>query len=159
MSRNNRNFVVGYVLFVALPLLGLAGVLKSGHNLKAPISVDGTWTVQPETTNAAPTTCLAPLGAEDQSVVISQSGANFTLVVSAPGRTVLNANGTLEGNTLRAVVKPSAPTESGCPELSLLATVNAAASPKVLAGSWTAGPSSINFHAQLQTAASARGGH
>lgn len=158
MSRTNRNFVVGYVLFVALPLLGLAGVLKSGRHLKAPTSVDGTWNVQVQTNGIAPTTCLAPLAAADQNLVISQSGGNFILTISTPGKTALNANGTLDGNTLRAVVKPSAPTGSACPDLSLTATVNPAELPKSLAGSWTTGQNTINFRAQLQPATVTHGG-
>jgi Kef-type K+ transport system membrane component KefB len=39
MTRVNRNFAITYALFVALPLLGLAGVLKAGKSLSAPIPI------------------------------------------------------------------------------------------------------------------------
>jgi Kef-type K+ transport system membrane component KefB len=41
MTRVNRNFAIAYALFVAVPLLGLVGVLKAGKSLIAPSSLSG----------------------------------------------------------------------------------------------------------------------
>src|SRR5208283_757233 len=46
MSRTNRNFVFAYTFLVILPLAGLAGILKTGRNLTAPVSIDGVWILQ-----------------------------------------------------------------------------------------------------------------
>jgi Kef-type K+ transport system membrane component KefB len=43
MSRSRRNFVFAYAFLVILPLAGLVGILRGGHNLKAPSPVDGVW--------------------------------------------------------------------------------------------------------------------
>jgi hypothetical protein len=51
MSHTNRNFVVAYTLLVGLPLLGLAGVLRSGRNITAPISIDGTWKIETQSSS------------------------------------------------------------------------------------------------------------
>ncbi len=47
MWRVNRNFAIAYALFVALPLLGLVGILKAGKTLTAPNWLSGAVPVQP----------------------------------------------------------------------------------------------------------------
>ena len=37
MAHSNRNFAVAYLFLVALPVLGLVGVLRSGRSLTAPL--------------------------------------------------------------------------------------------------------------------------
>lgn len=45
MTHANRNFAFAYVLLVALPLFGLARVLRSERKFSAPMSVGGLWTI------------------------------------------------------------------------------------------------------------------
>jgi hypothetical protein len=46
MAHNNSRFATAYVFLVIFPLLGLVGVLKRGHDLAAPVSVEGLWKLQ-----------------------------------------------------------------------------------------------------------------
>jgi hypothetical protein len=166
MSRTNRNFVIAYLLFVVLPLLGLVGVLKAGRKLAAPISIDGVWSVQAEQNASQSLPCkdkdaLAAL--LDQSFVISQSGSNFTMAVPSAGKPSLTASGTIEGNTLRASLRPAlqGTAQSGCgvQEIGLVATLNTNTGSKSLNGAWTINHNSLGFHAWLQPATASYGGH
>jgi hypothetical protein len=138
MSNNNRNFIIAYVLLVALPIVGLLGVLKTGRSLTAPISVDGIWQLQVDSTRVASLPCGKTLGQNPETALaISQSGKNFTLsLANGPKST---ASGVLDGTTLKASVVPVAPwsDEAGCGashELSLVATVNLKSEPRSLDG-------------------------
>lgn len=165
MSRTNRNFVVIYALFVALPLLGLGGVLKAGRKLTAPVSVDGVWNVQADARGLQSSPCSETLDAlANQNLLISQSGTNFTLALAPAGKTAAitsgtTGSGTIEGNTLRASLKSVPPTAGGCAttELSLVAALDSTSVPKSLAGSWTINGSALAFRARLQPAASSGG--
>jgi hypothetical protein len=166
MSRTNRNFVIAYVLFVVLPLLGLVGVLKAGRKLAAPISVDGVWNVQAEQNASQSLPCkdqdaLAAL--LDQSFVISQSGSNFTMAVPSTGKPSLTASGTIDGNTLRASLRPAlqSAAQSGCEaqEIAIVATLDLKSGTKSLTGAWTINHNSLGFHAWLQPATASYGGH
>jgi hypothetical protein len=114
MSHTSRNFVVAYVLLVALPLLGLAGVLKSGRSLVAPISVDGIWKIEAEAGRlSSPSPSPSPSPSCDQTVsslaagslVISQSGKGLVLTFSNGSKTV--ASGVLDGKSLTASFVPA----------------------------------------------------
>lgn len=112
MSHTSRNFVVAYVLLVALPLLGLAGVLKSGRSLVAPISVDGVWKIEAEAGRLS-SQSPSPSPSCDQTVsslaagslAISQSGKGLVLTFSNGSKTV--ASGVLEGKSLTASFVPA----------------------------------------------------
>ena len=138
MSRANRNFLIAYTLLVALPVVGLMGVLKHGHNLAAPISVDGVWRLQADLTQLATLPCGKSLASTQNAVLtISQSGKNFTL--SLPNGPKATASGTIDGTRLKASVLPSEgwaadPSCGNDRVLSLIATVDPKAEPSSLAG-------------------------
>jgi hypothetical protein len=121
ISPTNRNFMVAYILLVGLPLLGLAGVLKAGRALQAPISVDGTWTVE---TNTA-TLCGQSL--QKSALTVSQSGKG--LVVSLNDGLNSTGTGTLAGTTMDATFPFSATAAEHCGSDARLA-LNAAIDPK-----------------------------
>lgn len=133
MSHTNRNFVIAYILLVGLPLLALAGVLRSGRNLNAPFSVDGTWKVDAAAARASAEPCAAFLSSASNSPLsISQSGTS--LVIGLGGRTT---TGTLNGKTIKAQFAgagSSNPTECGDRSLTLTATLDPLAKPRTLSG-------------------------
>jgi len=167
MSQFNRKFVFAYTVLVALPLLGLAGILKGGRNLTAPRSVDGVWSLQIDSAQLASLPCGKTLAATpERAISISQSGKAFVLnFVNGPKST---GNGTVEGTSLRASLKPSIEwsAESGCGNgraLTFLATVDPATKPKSLVGTLAVDncPSclAVEFHAVQQNAPPSKGGH
>ncbi len=138
MSHTNRNFILAYTFLVALPVLGLVGIVKSGRSLTAPISVDGLWLLQADPVRLAALPCGKTLAeTPDTALAISQSGRNFTF-------TLLNnlnstGSGELDGTTLRASLPPSATSydDAECRagrELSLVAKVDPKANPRSLVG-------------------------
>jgi hypothetical protein len=138
MSHTNRNFIIAYILLVALPVVGLLGVLKSGRALTAPISVDGMWQLQADPVRLAALPCGKTLASTpDTALAISQSGRNFTLSLGNGPKST--ASGTLDGTILKATVVPSATwsDETGCGsgrKLSLIATIDPRADPRSLTG-------------------------
>ncbi len=136
MTHSNRNFLFAYLLLVALPVVGLAGVLRSGRNLSAPISVGGTWKINTSPDQLAGIPCGKSLLAPNSAFTVSQSGRAFTL--NSPNSAWSAATGTVAGNTISATLIPSAlaARENGCGDhsLSLTATVDTKASPRSLQG-------------------------
>lgn len=132
MNRSNRNFVLAYLLLVALPVLGLAGVLRSGRNLKAPTAIGGVWKLQTNAAHLANLPCGKAFAAPDAAFTISQSGRNFTL--SFANSLMSSASGTIDGATVNASLKPSAglSKETSCAgrTLSLVATLDANVNPR-----------------------------
>jgi hypothetical protein len=133
MSHTNRNFVIAYILLVGLPLLGLAGVLKSGRSLNAPFSVDGAWKMEAGATHASPAPCADFLSSVPNSPVsISQSGTS--LVIGLGGKTT---TGTLVGKTIRAqFAGANNPNASECSDrsLTLTATLDPLTEPRTMSG-------------------------
>src|ERR1700733_12903531 len=68
MSGTRKHFGFAYVFLVILPLAGLVGILRGGHNLKEPVAVDG----------------IRNLHA-DPAQLISQMPNLFTLVLQIAG--------------------------------------------------------------------------
>ncbi len=167
MSHKSRNFVVAYVLLVGLPLLGLAGVLRSGRNLTAPIAVDGVWKIEADASRLAAQPCAKIVSAlSNTSVVISQSGKNLVLTFNNPSKTA--ASGTLEGKTLKATVVPvrDSSSKAVCGDdqpWTLTATVDPKTEPRSLTGvlSVNSCPSCVpvEFHALRQPRAAGGGAH
>src|SRR5712691_211038 len=156
MSHTSRNFVVAYILLVGLPLLGLAGVLRTGRNRIAPISVDGVWKIETDAGRLAALSCNKSASAFS-SVVISQSGKSLALTFNNP--TKISALATLEGKSLKATIVPArdASGKSGCEDdqpLMLTATVDPNTEPRSLTGviSMNGCPSCspLEFHAARQ---------
>jgi hypothetical protein len=141
MSHTSRNFVVAYVLLVGLPLLGLAGVLKSGRSLVAPISVDGVWKIESDADHLGSQSTLqscdrtvAALAAG--SIGISQSGKSLVLTFNNGSKAV--ASGRLEGKSISASLAPAQDTSSenscGDQPITLAATINPLVEPRSLIG-------------------------
>lgn len=165
MSSTNKNFVFAYAFLVILPLVGLAGILKSGRSLTAPVSIDGVWSLQVDSAQLDALPCGRILAAiPDKTIAISQSGRSF--VLTFPGGPRVNASGTLDGTTLRASFTPPESPSGNCTgprELSLLATVDRRADSSFLVGTVSVPNcptcASIGFHAERQAAAMPKGGH
>jgi hypothetical protein len=166
MSGTNRKFVFAYTFLVILPLLGLAGILKSGRRLAAPPSIDGLWSLQVDPAQFDSLPCGRVLAAiPDKTISISQSGS--VLALSFPSTSKITSLGTLDGTTVRASLnlpQESSP-ERGCGgrKLLLLATIDRPAGSRSLVGtlSVTDCPTcaSARFRAERQSPAAAAGGH
>jgi hypothetical protein len=159
MSHTGRNFVVAYVLLVGLPLLGLAGVLRSGRSLKAPVSVDGTWNIQGDKPSGADPCAGAVAAFLNSPLLISQSGKSLELTFTQPKAYF---TGVLEGTQLKALLPQSAlPTQ--CRSLALSAMVDAKSEPRSLTGQFVSTASSsfapIPFHAVRQPRSATGGTH
>jgi hypothetical protein len=163
----NRNFILAYILLVALPVVGMIAVLKSGRKLGAPISVDGLWHLQVDATSLATLPCGKTLAENPETALaISQSGRNFTLTLANGPK--VTASGVIESTTVKASIAPSPEwsTQTGCgPDqgLNLVATVDAKANPRTLSGQISASHcsscSAIEFHAVRQNPPVSRGLH
>jgi len=164
MSHTNRNFVIAYVLLVGLPLAGLAGVLKSGHSIKAPVAIDGTWNVDSTSLHTAGQSCDKAVSAlAASSFLISQSGRNLTLTLQNANKT--SGDGSLDGTSLNV---PLAVTDSQMPAcaagqaLVLTGTIQADTDRRSMSGlMWVAdcpACATMRFHAVRQ-ARTQGGGH
>ncbi len=136
MAHTSRNFVVAYIVLVGLPLLGLAGVLRTGRTLTPPISVDGVWKVDADPSQPDLPSCSKAISSlANSSFVISQSGKS--LVVSF-NSSKTGASGTIEGKSLTAslVLARDTSGDSGCGDqrMALTATIDPKSEPRSLAG-------------------------
>lgn len=149
MSNANRNFIIAYILLVALPLACLGAVFKVGRKLTAPVSVDGTWNVEADLSQISSLPCGKALSTLGSAFVISQSGKNFILTPQAPK---VEVAGSIDGTELKArVLRPADGTkEDGCTEILLQASIDPKAHPKTLAGTISAGGRTAEFRASLQ---------
>jgi len=159
MSRTSRNFVVAYIFLVGLPLIGLAGVLRSGRHLAAPISVDGNWKV--EASNSTKTaSCAAVATFLSSPVSISQSGRNL-VVTFGNGKSVVP--GALEDNSIKTSIPVDGEPGTQCGQAILTAIVDAKSAPRVMTGqlAFLGCPSCapFAFHAVRQPKTGTGGGH
>jgi hypothetical protein len=128
ISRTNRNFVVAYICLVGLPLLGLAGVLKAGHALTAPISVGGAWTLESSSATS--------LGQSLHNSVLTISQSGNELVVSLNNGWTSTGPGTLTGAAIEAAL-PLPATVTQCASdatLGVKATIDSKAEPNTMHG-------------------------
>jgi hypothetical protein len=134
VAHTNRNFVIAYILLVGLPLLALAGVLRSGRSLKAPFSVDGAWKVDAGANHSAASGCADLLSSVSTSPLsISQSGTSL-VVTLGNGKTT---TGNLNGKTVRAQFSGTGnPNAADCSDrsLSLTATLDPLTEPRTING-------------------------
>src|SRR5580658_3455681 len=120
ISPTNKGFVVAYTLLVALPLLGLVGVLRSGRGLVAPISVDGVWKFSGDGAGPSAGRCGKALASlQDSLVTISQSGKRLSLSLndlSLNDGQPAGGSGVIEGTMLNGTIPllESSTNESGC---------------------------------------------
>lgn len=166
MSGTNRNFVLAYAFLVVLPLVGLAGILKSGRGLAAPPAIDGLWSLQPDSTQQNSSSCDGVLAAiPGRTISISQSGKS--LVLSVPGNPKITASGTVDETAVRALlISAESSTENGCAgphRFAMLASIDRQAGATFLTGTLAAAdcPScaSVAFRAERQPSAPVNGGH
>jgi hypothetical protein len=171
MAHTNRNFVFAYAFLVILPIVGLAGILKSGHKLTAPSSIDGVWNFQLDSAELDSLPCGKMFAAiPDKAIAISQSGTTFAL--NSAGGPKLAGSGTLDGTLLRgSLTSPQeSPSEMNCPagsQLSLAASVERSTGSKALVGSLSAAncptcpavPFRAERQLERQPLAPAKGGH
>ena len=94
-----RKLVADYVIFVGVPLLALAGILRVGSHLTAPVALHGNWSVQADFAPWQNVPCAAPLlSSQPLRLRIDQAGSNLTFTLNDPARTALP--GTIEGLSL-----------------------------------------------------------
>jgi hypothetical protein len=167
MPHTSRNFVVAYILLVGLPLLGLAGVLRTGRSLVAPISIDGNWKIQGDAGRITGQPCSKTLTSLlNSSLVISQSGRSLALTFNTPSK--IPASGSLDGTSLKALIAPprDAAAEAGCGG-DLLPTITAFVDPKseprtlagILSVSGCPSCAAVEFRAVRQPKAPTGGAH
>ena len=164
MTHSNRNFVFAYALLVALPMFGLAGILRSGRKLSAPISISGVWKINANQDQLAAFPCRQLLLAENSTFTISQSGRAFTLSLSNSAFSA--TSGAIEGNTINATLIPAAvgAQDAGCGEpLSLTAIVDSKAKPRSFEGALRAencsGCAALEFRGIREEHAKAKESH
>ena len=136
VAHSNRNFAVAYMFLVALPVLGLVGVLRSGHALTAPLLVGGSWKIQADADGSGWASCAGSVAGSNGAFTISQSGPNFTVSFGAVPAT--SASGSIHGTTITAsVLSPATGAEAGgCGNrrFTLIASLDPKASPESLSG-------------------------
>lgn len=152
MSSTNRRFIVAYILLVGAPLAALVGVLKVGRNLSAPVSIDGVWKVQVDTTNSAPDPCgQAASSLLDSPIVVSQSGRS--LEITFKGASNAAVPGELDGTAIKTSLRTSECTNDQF--VNLVAFVDPKSVPRTLTGSLAvancASCSPLQFHAVRET--------
>jgi hypothetical protein len=165
MAGYNRNFVLAYAVLVVLPLVGLAGILRAGRSLTAPVSIDGLWALRLDPAQIDSLPCGKVLAAvPNQTIAIAQSGKSF--VLSFPSGPKLTALGTLDGANLRvSLMWPTESSDSSCrggSPLSLLASVDRKVDSNLLTGTLSLpncqSCGSVGFRAERQAPATPKGG-
>jgi len=164
MSHTNRNFVIAYTLLVGLPLAGLAGVLKSGHSLRAPVAIEGTWKIDSTSLHTAGQSCEKAVSAlAASSFLISQSGKTLTFTLQNAAQT--SGDGSLDGTSVNVPLAVTDSAVQGCAAgqaVVLTGTIQPDSDPRSISGLiWVAecpACATIQFHAVRQPKAQ-RGGH
>jgi len=160
MSSTNRRFVVAYILLVGLPLAGLAGVLKAGRHLAAPIAIDGSWKLEAEASHPASPCDQAIASLLSSNLIVSQSGRSLELTLGTAPK--IEFLGQLEGNNIGGSMTAA----SGCGDdqpVILAASIDPKSEPKSLAGTLSVGNCTsctrVEFRAVRQQKAQSGGGH
>jgi len=161
MSRARRRFIIAYIFLVGVPLAAIAGILRAGKGLTAPISVNGVWSMTASSTRLSPGPCGEANSLSNVSLVISQSGKSFSLALD--GSAKARGSGVLEGTNLNAPLiltrdlTREAALATGCSSaqpLTLTARVDPDSEPHTLNGSLSVDGCSacapVQFHAVLQ---------
>lgn len=136
MTLTNRRFALAYLLLVIVPIVGLAGVLRSGRELTAPTAIGGDWRMYAQIESLAASPCGRSLMAlRDVEFTVAQSGKDFTL--NFAGGDISAASGTIRGTKIKAnlLISTQQAEAAGCGRvLSLTASLNSKASPKLILG-------------------------
>jgi hypothetical protein len=134
----SKNFTVAYLILVIIPILGLAGALRSGSKLIAPSAIGGRWKMQANAPSLAPLPCAGSVATmRDVDFTISQSGRYLTLTFANP--VMASTSGLIEGTTIKVSISLPAKgvKEVGCSGghvFSLIATLDSKANPNSMAG-------------------------
>jgi len=134
----NKNFAIAYLILVIIPVLGLAGVLRSGRKLVAPTAIAGRWQMQVNAPALAALPCAGSVTTlRDVGFTISQSGRYFTL--SFANSVMPSTSGFIEGATIQVSILPPAEAvkKAGCSGghvFSLIATLDSKADPSFMTG-------------------------
>jgi hypothetical protein len=155
-SSSNTRFILAYILLVGFPLLGLAGVLKAGRSLSAPLAVDGVWKLDAVTAQQETQICIQPLAALDSLLTISQSGRELGLTLNK--QATATGAGMIEGAELSATFQLPKSSPEGCGDsLVLNARIESKAVPKLMSGTISfrecASCTTERFHAGMQSRA------
>ena len=120
ISPTNKRFLIAYLLLVGLPLLGLAGVLRAGHTLTAPLSADGEWKWAIDSGDVGFQPCAKAIASlRDSAMVISQSGREF--VMNFDGGSGARGSGTIDGTALQAAISLPQSGEAECGSKGMIA--------------------------------------
>jgi hypothetical protein len=163
LKQSNGKFALAYLTLVALPLLALVGVLKSGSGLTAPTSVGGSWKVQMAAYKPNMPRCTIQPSLQDTVLNIAQSGKHFTLKFKTSP--ILPGTGVIEGTTVKMKLEPSTKPE-GCggeQMISITAVVDSKVNAKSMTGTLSAGNcpacASLDFRAIREDQSGAKGEH
>lgn len=138
MKSANKNFAAAYLILVIIPVLGLAGVLRSGRKLVAPTAIAGRWKMQVNALALAALPCAGSVATlRDVGFTTSQSGRYFTL--SFANSVLPSTSGFIEGTTIKVSMSlpAKAVKEAGCSGghvFSLIATLDSKADPSFMTG-------------------------
>lgn len=138
MKSANKNFAAAYLILVIIPVLGLAGVLRSGRKLVAPTAIAGRWKMQVNALALAALPCAGSVATlRDVGFTTSQSGRYFTL--SFANSVLPSTSGSIEGTTIKVSMSlpAKAVKEAGCSGghvFSLIATLDSKADPSFMTG-------------------------
>jgi len=130
ISRSNRNFFLAYIVLVGVPLLGLAGVLRTGRNLTAPVSIDGNWRLQTTSQNLSGACLKSVFQLSGSEMTISQSGRGLVLGFNSGPK--LSGSAVLNGTAVNGSISQA--DDNAC-SLDLLASVDSKSEARVLSGS------------------------
>jgi len=159
MSRVGRNFVIAYIVLVGLPLVGLAGVLRSGRHLKAPVSVDGVWKIEAQNSSPGNHLCNAVSNLFNSPLLISQSGRSFE--ISSKGNPA--TSGVLDDKNLTSSMWTGSYSACGNGQITLAAVVDPTAEPRSLTGQLSfpgcQSCAPVDFRAVRQPKVQSGGGH
>ena len=134
MTSSNRSFALAYIVLVALPLFGLAGVLRSGRSLVAPLSVSGIWKISARQDQFSANTCTKLFAGPNAAFSISQSGKMF--VLNFPNSDLPSMSGRVEGSTITADLAAPSAADPVCAirPVSLTASIDASTTPRSMQG-------------------------
>ena len=154
MKPASKNFAIAYLILVIIPVLGLAGVLRSGRKLVAPTAIAGRWKMQVNAPALAALPCAGSVATlRDVGFTTSQSGRYFTL--SFANSVMPSTSGFIEGATIQVSILPPAEAvkEAGCSGghvFSLIATLDSKADPSSIAGLLSVNGCAVCFPAEFR---------
>lgn len=152
-----------YIVLVVLPLLALGVVLKGGRSLTAAPSINGAWKFTVDSKQLSQLPCSVIVSNFQKGAVrLSQSGKSFSVVLENDA--LLSSRGVIEGNTLKASLRPKARSDLTCNEsgqFNFEAVLDPAAHPRSMTGTLAARDCascwSVQFHAVMVLPAAASG--